>query len=95
MAKVIVKDYNGHYRIDKADLDACYKLDDLRAENNRLKERIRVLERACDNYDQANCKISRELNETRWQLIEAKRRIEELERISVDWEVVHDDETRG
>lgn len=72
-----------------------YKLDDLRAENNRLKERIRALERACDNYDQANCKISRELNETRWQLIKAKRRIEELERISVDWEVVHDDETRG
>lgn len=93
--KIIVKDYNGHYRMDQVDLDDCYKLDEYRIENCRLKERIRELERACDNYNQANCNISRVLNETRWQLIEAKRRIEELEEVKVDWEVAYDDEARG
>lgn len=93
--KIIVRDYNGHYRMDQVDLDDCYNLDRYRIENCRLKERIKELERACDNYDQANCKISQELNETRWQLIEAKHRIEELERIAVDWEVAYDDETRS
>lgn len=89
---VIVRDYNGHYRMDKVDLDACRKLDDLRAENGRLRERIRELERACDNYDEANCKISQELNETRWKLIEAQEQLARLEHIDVDWEVVKDDD---
>lgn len=89
--KIIVKDYNGHYRMDQVDLDDCYKLDKYRIENCRLKERIKELERACDNYDQANREISQALNETRWQLIEAKARIEELEGIEVDWEVVKND----
>ena len=89
--KIIVKDYNGHYRMDQVDLDDCYKLDEYRIENCRLKERIRELEKACDNYDQANCKLSRELNEVRWQLIEALRQGQ----ISVDWEVAYDDEARG
>ena len=54
---VIVKDYNGHYRMDQVDLDDCWRLEDLRAENSRLRERIRELERACDNFNRANCKI--------------------------------------
>lgn len=89
--KIIVKDYNGHYRMDQVDLDDCYKLDEYRIENCRLKERIRELEKACDNYNQANCKLSRELNEVRWQLIEAIKQ----NQISVDWEVAYDDEARG
>lgn len=87
---VIVKDYNGHYRMDQVDLDDCRRLDELRAENSRLRERIQELEQACDNFDQANCKISQELNETRWQLLEANKRIEQLQSIDVDWEVVHE-----
>ena len=90
--RVIVKDYNGHYRMDQVDLDDCRRLDDLRAENGRLKERINELERACDNLDEANCKISQELNETRWQLLEAQQRIEELEHIEIDWEVIREDD---
>lgn len=89
--RVIVKDYNGHYRIDQVDLDDCRRLDELRSENGRLREQIRELECACDHFDEANCKISEELNETRWKLIEAQKRIEELERIDVDWEVAKDD----
>lgn len=89
---VIVKDYNGHYRMDKVDLDDCRRLDELRAENGRLRERIRELEQACDNFDQANCKISQELNETRWQLLEAQQKIEQLQSIDVDWEVVRDND---
>lgn len=92
---VIVKDYNGHYRIDQADLDDCRRLDDLRLENAQLRERISELERARDNFDEGNCKISQELNETRWKLIEAQRRIEELERIEVDWEVVKDNDGKA
>lgn len=69
--------------------------DEYRIENCRLKERIKELKKACDNYDQVNCKLSCELNEVRWQLVEAKRRIEELEGIAVDWEVAYDDEARG
>lgn len=89
---VIVKDYNGHYRMDQVDLDDCRRLEDLRAENDRLRKRIRELEQACDNLNEANCKISQELNETKWKLIKAQQRIEELEHIEIDWEVIREDD---
>lgn len=89
--RVIVKDYNGHYRIDQVDLDDCRRLDELRAENQRMRERIRELEQACDYYDEANCKIGQELNETKWKLLQAQKRINELERIDINWEVIRDD----
>lgn len=88
---VIVKDYNGHYRMDQVDLDDCRRLDELRAENGRLREQLRELQRAYDNCHEANCKIGDELNETRWKLFEAQKRIEKLEHIDVDWVVNTDD----
>ena len=54
MDSVIVRDYNGHYRIEEADLDALRQLDKLREENKKLKLRIAELEKACANYNEAN-----------------------------------------
>ena len=85
---VIVRDYNGHARVDQADLDALETLGELRTqlseerkENETLKETIRRLSKANGN-------ISAELNETRWALLRANEKIEKLQRIEVSYETV-------
>lgn len=84
MDSVIVRDYNGHYRIEEADLDALRQLDKLREENKKLKLRIAELEKACANYNKANCDISNKYLEVKLELEMANERIKELERISVE-----------
>ena len=85
---VIVKDYNGHVRIDQADLDALNDLESLRSEIANKNREIEELRRAVDNLVSANSKISNELNATRWDLKKANERIADLQKISVDYEIV-------
>ena len=89
----IVKDYNGHLRIDQADLDALETLGELRVqltdernENETLRETIRRLSKANGN-------ISAELNETRWALLRANEKIEKLQSIEVSYETVPEEVT--
>lgn len=85
---VIVKDYNGHIRIDQADLDALNDLESLRSEIANKNREIEELRRAVDNLVSANSKIGNELNATRWELKKANERIADLQKISVDYEIV-------
>ncbi len=85
---VIVKDYNGHVRIDQADLDALNDLESLRSEIANKNREIEELRRAVDNLVSANSKIGNELNATRWDLKKANERIADLQKISVDYEIV-------
>lgn len=85
---VIVKDYNGHIRIDQADLDALNDLESLREEIANKKREINELRQAIDNLVSANAKIGNELNATRWELKKANERIADLQKISVDYEIV-------
>lgn len=85
---VIVKDYNGHVRIDQADLDALNDLESLRSEIANKNREIEELRRAVDNLVSANAKIGNELNATRWELKKANERIADLQKISVDYEIV-------
>lgn len=85
---VIVKDYNGHVRIEQADLDALNDLESLRSEIANKNREIEKLRRAVDNLVSANSKISNELNATRWDLKKANERIADLQKISVDYEIV-------
>lgn len=85
---VIVKDYNGHIRIEQADLDALNDLESLRSEIANKNREIETLRRAVDNLVSANSKISNELNATRWELKKANERIADLQKISVDYEIV-------
>lgn len=85
---VIVKDYNGHIRIDQADLDALNDLESLRSEIANKKREINELRQAIDNLVSANAKIGNELNATRWELKKANERIADLQKISVDYEIV-------
>lgn len=85
---VIVKDYNGHIRIDQADLDALNDLESLRSEIANKNREIEELRRAVDNLVSANSKIGNELNATRWDLKKANERIADLQKISVDYEIV-------
>lgn len=85
---VIVKDYNGHIRIDQADLDALNDLESLRSEIANKNREIEELRRAVDNLVSANAKIGNELNATRWELKKANERIADLQKISVDYEIV-------
>ena len=84
MDSVIVRDYNGHYRIEQADLDAIRQLDKLKEENKKLKLRIAELEKACENFNEANCDISNKYLEVKRELEMANERIKELERIDVE-----------
>ena len=90
---VIVTDYNGHVRIDQADLDALETLGELRTqlseerkENETLRETVRRLSRANGN-------ISAELNDTRWALLRANEKIEKLQSIEVSYETVPEEVT--
>ena len=85
---VIVKDYNGHIRIDQADLDALNDLESLRSEIANKNREIEELRRAVDHLVSANSKIGNELNATRWDLKKANERIADLQKISVDYEIV-------
>lgn len=85
---VIVKDYNGHVRIEQADLDALNDLESLREEIANKNREIEELRRAVDNLVSANAKIGNELNATRWELKKANERIADLQKISVDYEIV-------
>lgn len=85
---VIVKDYNGHIRIEQADLDALNDLESLRSEIANKNREIEELRRAVDNLVSANSKIGNELNATRWDLKKANERIADLQKISVDYEIV-------
>ena len=85
---VIVKDYNGHVRIEQADLDALNDLESLRSEIANKKREINELRQAIDNLVSANAKIGNELNATRWELKKANERIADLQKISVDYEIV-------
>lgn len=85
---VIVTDYNGHVRIEQADLDALNDLESLRSEIANKKREIEELRRAVDNLVSANSKIGNELNATRWDLKKANERIADLQKISVDYEIV-------
>ena len=85
---VMVKDYNGHIRIDQADLDALNDLESLRSEIANKKREINELRQAIDNLVSANSKIGNELNATRWDLKKANERIADLQKISVDYEIV-------
>ena len=85
---VIVKDYNGHIRIEQADLDALNDLEALRSEIANKNREIEELRRAVDNLVSANLKIGNELSDVRWELKKANEKIADLQRISVSYEVV-------
>ena len=86
--RVIVKDYNGHVRLDQADLDALNDLESLRAEIAKKEREIDELRRAVDNLVSANSKIGNELSDARWELKKANEKIADLQRISVSYEIV-------
>lgn len=86
--RVIVRDHNGHLRIDQADLDAVETLEELREKIYQQEKEIERLRKAWQNANEANIKIGNELNATRWDLIEARKEIERLTKISIDYEVV-------
>ena len=89
--RVIVRDHNGHLRIDQADLDAVETLEELREKIYQQDKEIQRLRKAWQNANEANIKIGNELNATRWELIEARNEIERLTRISIDYEVVREE----
>lgn len=89
--RAIVRDYNGHLRIDQADLDAVEMLEELRETIFQKDKEIEKLRKAYANCNEANKKIGNELNATRWELIEARKEIERLTRISIDYEVVREE----
>jgi septal ring factor EnvC (AmiA/AmiB activator) len=90
---VIVKDYNGHVRIEQADLDALNDLESLRSKIANKNREIEELRRAIDNLISANSKIGNELNATRWDLKKANERIADLQKISVEYEIVSEVES--
>lgn len=85
---VIVTDYNGHVRIDQADLDALETLGELRTQLSEERKENEVLRETVRRLSKANGNISAELNETRWALLRANERIEELQSIEVSYETV-------
>lgn len=89
--RVIVRDHNGNLRIDQADLDAVETLEELREKSYQQEKEIERLRKAWQNANEANIKIGNELNATRWELIETRKEIEKLTRISIDYEVVREE----
>lgn len=89
---VIVTDYNGHVRIDQADLDALETLGELRTQLSEERKENEVLRQTIKRLSDTNGKISEELNETRWALLRANERIEKLQSIEVSYETVPEEE---
>lgn len=85
---VIVTDYNGHVRIDQADLDALETLGELRTQLSEARKENETLRETIRRLSEANGKISAELNETRWALLRANEKIEKLQSIEVSYETV-------
>ena len=55
--RAIVRDYNGHLRIDQADLDAVEVLEELRETIFQKDKEIERLRKAWQNANEANIKI--------------------------------------
>ena len=89
--RAIVRDYNGHLRIDQVDLDKVEIMEELMEKIYQQDKEIQRLRKAWQNANEANIKIGNELNATRWELIEARNEIERLTRISIDYEVVREE----
>ena len=89
--RAIVRDYNGHLRIDQVDLDKVEIMEELMEKIYQQDKEIQRLRKAWQNANEANIKIGNELNATRWELIEARKEIERLTRISIDYEVVREE----
>ena len=66
-------------------------LEELREKIYQQDKEIQRLRKAYANCNEANKKIGNELNATRWELIEARKEIEKLTRISIDYEVVREE----
>ena len=89
--RAIVRDYNGHLRINQVDLDKVEIMEELMEKIYLQEKEIERLRKAWQNANEANIKIGNELNATRWELIEARKEIEKLTRISIDYEVVREE----
>lgn len=85
---VIMTDYNGHARIDQADLDALETLGELRTQLSEQRKENEALRETVRRLSKANGNISAELNETRWALLRANEKIEKLQSIEVSYETV-------
>ena len=85
---VIVRDYNGHVRVDQADLDALETLGELRAQLSEERKENETLRETIKRLSKANGNISAELNEKRWALLMANEKIEKLQRIEVSYETI-------
>ena len=89
--RAIVRDYNGHLRIDQVDLDKVEIMEELIEKIHLQEKEIERLRKAWQNSNETNIKIGNELNATRWELFEARKEIEKLTRISIDYEVVREE----
>lgn len=89
--RAIVRDYNGHLRIDQVDLDKVEIMEELMEKIYLQEKEIERLRKAWQNANEANIKIGNELNATRWELIEARKEIKRLTRVSIDYEVVREE----
>ena len=90
---VIVTDYNGHVRIDQADLDALETLGELRTQLSEERKENEMLRETVRRLSKSNGNISAELNETRWALLRANEKIEKLQSIEVSYETVPEEVT--
>ena len=88
--KVIVRDYNGHYRLEQVDLDEVLRARDRLKEIDDLKAQVEYWKDAWEKCQDANVAIGNELNDTRWKLIAAQKQLAALEHIDIDWEVAEE-----
>lgn len=89
---VIVRDYNGHYRIEREDLDEL-----IHAEQEFVKLRKRILElenenanlvKAFEKAHAANTELGHEISELRWTLKEAYKMIDKLTGSEIEVEYI-------
>ena len=88
--KVIVRDYNGHYRLEQVDLDEVLRARDRLKEIDDLKVQVEYWKDAWEKCQDANIAIGNELNDTRWKLIVVQKRLAAFEHIDTDWEVAEE-----
>lgn len=88
--KVIVRDYNGHYRLEQVDLDEVLRARDRLKEIDDLKVQVEYWKDAWEKCQDANIAIGNELTDTRWKLIAVQKRLAALEHIDIDWEVAEE-----